>query len=345
MKLRRIFPFVFLITVFFSCTACTKSIEIINDISKESDETSSHIFDTESIDTMSASDTASNTAETGSTTEKYESYVIYPFYGTPEEEVIYPYFLESGIIDPENGYYFNVRYRWDNTVPIEGYFIDGDGRVTDLDGNSEWDESTDVAGAMLKLSHLNKMDIFDTVYVGDHVVKIGENGKLYKYDDNLLLVWKPLKENRNNSILSNAEYNTETYHLATVFYDNENIWYPLASSSLEESFIFDGVEYTHCLDDPFTGYYIYDNGNIEKYSGFLEDETTILDEALEQLDSLEYLGAFKKMSLVNGLEYEYKLYRYKDGLITLNRLYLHQIYDTDMIDVYNEVMWWKPNNT
>ena len=345
MLFKKVIQLLFLIVICFSCIAC-KFNETTSDISKESIEIIPPDLIVNSIETniseettsvISTSDTAIEITETDLITEKEGNDPFYPFFDTPKEDVIYPYFLESGIRDD----YFEIRYLWNDTVPIEGYFIYSDGRITNLEGDSEWDRYTDVAEAMYRLSFfsLQEVETYQTVYLGNHVVKIGENGKLYKYHDNYLLVWK------SNDLENNLEYDKEAYHLATMFYDNHSIWYPLdnRSASSEEAFIFNEIKYVHKLqEDQFAGYYIYGDGNIEKYSAFLEYDTAILDKALKQLDSLEYFGAFKQMSLINGLEYEYKLYRYENGLITLNKLYPTQIYDIEKIDVYYEVSWWHP---
>lgn len=346
-EIKKLSLFFFVTVLLFLCTAC-RSNETIDNISNESIETLSPVSDIEDTETYEQEESSAETSESGSVSETTENIstdeieeIEPPYYGTPEDEIIYPYFTEAGLSDFYGIDLAYMRYRWNDTVPIEAFLIDSDGAVTDIEGNAELSGDNDVKKALLQFNQLKEEEFGSTVYVGDHIVELGKNGKLYKYDDNFLLVWKPSEENRNSLFLNNTEYNSDEYYLATVFYDSDSDEYSL-DWSYDTSFILNGTQYIHTIDDPSAGYYMYPDGSPEKYNGYAEDEAAgaMLDEAVENLNSLEYLGAFKHISLSNSCEYEYKAYRCKDGIVTLNRLYGHQIYDIDKIDVYNEVIWW-----
>lgn len=252
---------------------------------------------------------------------------IYPY--APEEEFdIFPYFTQAVICDMENPSDY-ISHLWNDTVPVEGYFIDSNGNVTNLEGETSWEFSGVTDEAMLRFGSLEAADFYQTCYVKDYVV---DNGTLYRYGKDLLLVWNPPADRQDDTRLQGVEYDTDTYYLATVFY---KLWEDSCPINLDinDPIIWDGVKYTRSA---WAGYWIDVDDSVHEYFNSEKDtDSAVIADAMARFYDLEYIGAFRSRFTSNGLVYENRMYRNGDELIILYKLYAAQTTFDGVINMYN----------
>lgn len=323
-SVRKIFALLLAGMVCVSFTGCSNKDEIkIESPAAETTTSTAVVDDTGNEESVPAADDTSEEEEPPETEP-----VLYPY--MPEEEFdIFPYFTQAVLCDMANPYDY-YSHIWNDTVPVEGYFIDSDGNVANLDGETSWEVSGIVDEAMLRFDSLEAADFYQTCYVRDYVV---DNGTLYHYGEDLLLVWNPPAERQDDPRLQDMEYDTDTYYLATVFYKRFEDSCPI-SLDMNDSIIWDGVKYTYLV---CAGYWTDEDGNAHESFNNETDSmgSTVIADAMEQFRDLEYIGAFRDRSTTNGLVYENRMYRNGDELIILYKLYAIHAPSDEEKNMYN----------